>query len=387
MPHRVIDIRQESLQTVSRGHNPKNTIKIGNSTYYVKYDAPADKQINGQKRVAEDFVAFLGKRMGFRCVDGFTADINITNDRGGGTTHQTGFVSKSYKNPDVVASFTLLDVIRPEDEVAAHFTNYDKTYCSIEKTLRDLPTYIKKKSELFAQAHPDQPNPFDNLCATAELKDELVTHVLVDYVLGNDDRHTENIEFLITKTENGYELQLAPMFDNGRALGLYRDKEKFLQSQDREFMRELFTDRWCDHRYTIEDIDQRPDHSFNALAQEIPRYFSQIAQTDDGFDYTKLASDPNYILYSKFKEMNLEVELLRYLCDSANMELPEDKKQLKITPEILEKYRQTTGVSLEQYNIDEAVANFNSRRGHLVEYMQPLDEQFEQAKKMAAQGD
>lgn len=386
MPHKHIHINQSDLQSVSRGHNPKNTIKIGDNIYYVKYDSPADQEVGGQKKIAEDFIGFLSKKLGFRCVEGFTADIDIT-DENGVSTHQTGFASKSYRKPNIVTSFTLLDVIRPEDELSAHFTNYDKTYCSVEKTLRDLPTFIKKKSEVFANSHPDMPNPFDSLHITDEVKQELVTHVLVDYLVCNDDRHTENIEFLIKKNESGYALALAPMFDNGRALGLYRSKDKCLLSQEQSFMRELFTDKWCDHRYTIDDIDQRPDHSFNALAQEVPKYFSDIATTDGSFDYTKLENNPNYILYTKFKDLNLENELYAYLCESSSLSAPETGEG-KVTSELLEHFKQSTGISLEAYHVQEAIENFNSRREHLVEYMQPLDKQFEQGKSLkGGQGD
>lgn len=142
----------------------------------------------------ELFYCYLGQKLGFDCVNAYPAYDTKTNTK--------GVIIESFK-PNGERTLSLKDLIRfccpffSCQDYACYFSYQE--FMRMEKTLKTAKLEYEQN-----------------------LGEKFKALVLIDYLLGQTDRHDLNMEFLLVKSQNSKNiiLKMAPLFDNGRAMGL-----------------------------------------------------------------------------------------------------------------------------------------------------------------------
>ncbi len=360
-------------RTITRGHNPKFVATIDDKKYYIKYNSEADDRDNVQKNIAEGFVSRVMKKIGVNCVNVELGDIQYNDENDTKVTKKSCLV-ESYKDKNVVASFTLLEVMRPDDETTP-FTNFDKVYCSVQKTLEKLPKYLSKMSDIYSHNNAtDANNPFSRLIIDTNLTKDLINQCIVDYMFANDDRHEENVEFLIVKEDNYYVLKVAPMFDNGKSLGLQVSESKAADMESADYKYNIFANI-CDYRYSISYINQRETVTFNEQCSDISDHFQSIAYTDEDFCFNDLNNNANYHTYRRLKDMDINKELSEYLSLVGGIENGGNE----VTQDLIDAFNSATGLTLTLAHAHAVVGTFGARKAALTHAMQDIDAQYDKA--------
>ena len=141
----------------------------------------------------EMFASYLLPKLGVDCVNVLPAQ-----DQENKTS---GVIVESFIKPSVSLTLTMGEFV---EIVKTKFYCYEHCNFSLEELLRLEP----KLNEKNAYFMPDVMKKFKQM-------------VVCDFFLGNRDRHINNVEFLVYQGQNGEKyLDLTPMFDNGRILGL-----------------------------------------------------------------------------------------------------------------------------------------------------------------------
>ena len=102
----------------------------------------------------------------------------------------------------------------------------------------------------------------------------LSDQMLLDYLLMNTDRHTQNMGILVDTNTNAW-ISAAPVFDTGTGLGCLVDDMHILQEKN-ENKCQLFNAKHFSHEILLEMIDFK-QYDFSTL-QNIPQEFGNELQ-------------------------------------------------------------------------------------------------------------
>ena len=244
----------------NEGVEQKFWIVYNGKKYLYKID---DKRHLG---FGELFYCHLGQKFGFDCVNAYPAYDTKTNTK--------GVLVESFK-PNGERALSLKDLIH---FCVPYFSTHDYAcYFSYQEFMRMEKVLATAKLEY-------EPN----------LGDKFKQLVLIDYLLGQTDRHDLNLEFLLQKNPQSkmITLKMAPLFDNGRAMGLPTLADDTLQ--------ELIEDAQ-DTVPCLGISDDRPMcFPMNAEAtQKVTKYIAKAILNDK-----KLR-----VLYNKFASLDIRQEI------------------------------------------------------------------------------
>lgn len=255
------------------GIEKKHWVKIDGKQYLYKIDGLNNLGFT------ELFFSHMGQLLDFDCVNVYPATKGNTK----------GVIVESFITPDVVQVVTLSELINKYDKK----NKKDHNVCiySVEEFLK-----IEKKLNK------------DGVYLSPDLLEKFKKMILVDCVLGNTDRHLNNVEFLVYKDINGKNyITLAPMFDNGRILS--RESEFKYKLQGPYVFAHRDTPRLTMHSrqdcYNLA-FEIKTDNAIYSIAKEIIR-------------------DPELMnLYQRFKRVSIEYEL-KYVNQKSNYNLSEEE--------------------------------------------------------------
>lgn len=190
----MIDLRKTPHKIVSAepgGSLQKYWVEIKGKRYMFKanYLYP---DCETRTNFGEVLYSKLGKKLGFNCSQAQMA-IGVI-----GGEAVTGVLIENYLSPideDTMSSSRLSSIVAGDDDMC-FLGNCANAH------LEEALTYAKKEKY--------------NINARA-MRDDLLKMAIVDFFLGQGDRHQENIEFIFDKFGG---MRLAPCFDNGHCLGL-----------------------------------------------------------------------------------------------------------------------------------------------------------------------
>ena len=249
------EFEASDLGSVLRGHNKKGTITIGDQVYYFKYDTEKEKLGNMQKPIVSSFCSWLTRRHGGNFVVDVPGEAVVhTGGKESYNTHLKGVFSRSYRDdPNVIATFTLDQVLKPRENESFRYTNEERVFSSVQSSIIRLISFIGDKNN---QLHP----LFSKLKHLQEdmkhIEEDLVSIVTLDYLFLNNDRHTENIEFAI-ENKDMYSNELNNKTDRQMTAEeivneINKKKERFILETDQE---EWMADRFDEHpKAVIEEI-------------------------------------------------------------------------------------------------------------------------------------
>lgn len=370
---------------VSRGHNKKFIIKINNDTYFFKYDAEKELKGNMQKRFASSFCSYLAKKFGGNFVEDVPGEAIVeTVPKEHSTSKLKGVYSKSYKEDyHICQTFTLDEVLKPRDNENFQYDNKSRVFSSVENAMVRLKSYIEKR----INSEKDEKGLFSIYCNLNDLEndyekiqDDLASIVFLDYLFLNNDRHTENIEFAVVFDDNNdYHLELSPIFDNDRSLGLDKSESQIVLHCNSKTDREIYVDYSADVKFTIRDKDC--DNEFAASMNFSNNYHSDVIagyvkqrclDSENNIDIALLNNHPIYKLYQSYRDVNVKKEFFGFLSDVSG--LPNIYSE-DLSPEqeevFIQKFNQVTDSTITRNHLIEVTQNFNIRQ-------RLLNESFEQ---------
>lgn len=268
----------------------------------------------------ELFYCYLGQKFGFDCVNVYPAYDTKTNTK--------GVLVESFK-PNGERALSLKDLIH---FCSPYFSSHDYAcYFSYQEFMRMEKTLNTAKLEY----EPDLGDKFKQL-------------VLIDYLLGQTDRHDLNLEFLLQKNPQTKKitLKMAPLFDNGRAMGLPTISDDTLQ--------ELIEDAH-DTVPSLGISDDRP-MCFPMNAEATKKVTKYIAKA--------ILNDKNLrVLYNKFASLDIRQEIEK-VDKQTKYGLSEKEKSF-----MAEYYKQRLGiisqliVEVQKENADQQSQNQNQTIG------------------------
>lgn len=190
----MIDLRKVSHKIVSAepgGSLQKYWVEIKGKKYMFKanYLYP---DCETRTNFGEVLYTKLGKKLGFNCTNSQIAIGEIDGKA------VTGVLIENYLSPidvDTMSSSRLSCIVAGSEDMC-FLGNCANAH------LEEALTYAKKENR--------------NMNARA-MRDDLLKMAIVDFFLGQGDRHQENIEYIFDKFGG---MRLAPCFDNGHCLGL-----------------------------------------------------------------------------------------------------------------------------------------------------------------------
>jgi len=196
MNKKILDIKNVG-EGILGGIHEKYWVDCGNKQYLFKYNRN-ECDFSDFGEVFTSYICFV---LGVKCVKAmFCNDFFEENKK------RQGVLIESYREKNVKESFSLSSLI--EKYKRRHFSGY---------TVKEVMDIVKEFC-------------FDNnIFYNNKIEQELKEMALIDYLLIQNDRHANNIEFLIVEEKGFREIKLAPMFDNGFCLYLnYTNKENIM---------------------------------------------------------------------------------------------------------------------------------------------------------------
>ena len=369
------EFNDSDLGPVLRGHNKKVIITIDNQAYYFKYDTEKEKLGNIQKPIASSFCSWLTRRYGGNFVVDIPGEAVVhTGGKENYDTHLKGVFSKSYRDdPNVIATFTLDQVLRPGENENFKYTNEERVFSSVQSSIIRLISFIGDKNN---QQHPLTSKLKYLQEDMKQIEEDLVSIVTLDYLFLNNDRHTENIEFAIVVDPDGeYHLVVSPVFDNDRTLGLDKTESQILDSCSSQAKREIYVNYPSDLKYVILDDDinretaMKRNFANNFNSDRIAEYVAKRSFDENGrIDREKLSQNPIYNLFENYKNLNIRQEFFQYLGELIGIDYP-----LELTPEqepeFLEQFNKITNSTLSMLHVQELSENFEIRQKCLTKSM------------------
>ncbi len=152
-----------------------------------------------------------------------------------------GCVSKSFLTPDVVREMDLLTIME-----FVYYTKKSHQILDLQKTFtkNEFDDFYKNKPSNYKNAL-SKPHHFtvDEICQSVqdfcklykidfnikEIKQNLLSTVVIDYFCCNDDRNWQNIDFLLCDNNGKLTLKPTPIYDNAFALGAWYINNKTLE--------------------------------------------------------------------------------------------------------------------------------------------------------------
>lgn len=288
----MIDLRKIKhlkLDEECTGASPKYWLEIYGERYLFKANYMGPEPVT-KTNFGEALYSRLSKKLGFNCVDANLA-VGVMNGQ-----LVEGVLVKSFFRPDDVDSMHVnqLSSICMKNGIHDLFENTAETHI--------------KEAQFFAKT-------FDKNIDMRQVCLDLRKLAIVDYFLGQGDRHTENIDFIFDK-EGG--MRVAPYFDNGHCLGLripYFSVMRMCEEMDNGTRpKEDMGDRSC---YTLSD------HT------DDPPFVKNHKEIYTIFDMAKVCTHSPELKKLVINMLNLDiVDELTQLEKESGLELGEHYKQL-----------------------------------------------------------
>ena len=148
-------------------------------------------------------MCYFSKLLGFDCVNAYPAVDFSQNDR--------GVIIENFLDDRTTISRPLYDILEVAGIEREYYTDTSTKFCT--------PTDVLNAEEVIKE--------FEGICFEDDIEYKLKQIALIDFLFCQYDRHANNIEFVVRRDPKTGQniLCLAPLFDNGRMLGIGRVKK------------------------------------------------------------------------------------------------------------------------------------------------------------------
>lgn len=268
------------------GVERKNAWFVGAETKYWLHDDSFLYKLDDEDcfGFGELAMSHFSKILGFDCVNAYPAVDFSENDR--------GVIIESFLDDETTISRPLYDILDNAWIERGFYPDTIIKYCTPEEVLS--AEEAMKENE--------------GLCFEDDIEYKLKQMAIVDFMFCQYDRHANNIEFVLRRDPKTGQnvLCLAPLFDNGRMLGIGRERK---YESAHELAKELLP-KFCMYDISKEDKYLPIINISKSIAKEIAKD-PRLKQFYNGFLQLDIRSHLEYI--SKAGGYNFPPKKIEYM--------------------------------------------------------------------------